>query len=127
MNKDYVLVTFEDDQTIEGLLKESLQFKNQRLKIKRAKIQRHRPNRVEYIEGVTKLFIGALPSKLNKKEFRTYFEQFGEIESVNLPLKDKINKIHRGHGFVNFKNTESVRRVLEHLDGHYVKDKLVRS
>lgn len=126
MNKDYVLVTFVNDQTIVDLLEEPFLFKDQKLKIKRAKIQRHRPNKVEYVEGVTKLFIGALPSKLNKKEFRAYFEQFGEIESANLPLKDKINKIHRGHGFINFIDTVSVRSVLEHQNGHYIKDKLVR-
>lgn len=78
-----------------------------------------------YIAGVRKLFIGALPSKLTLLEFRTYFEQFGELDDICLPLQDKLKKLNRGHGFVTFRDTSSVKKVIEQKHPHSIREKWV--
>ena len=94
--------------------------------MKRAWLPSNVPKQVKYVKGVTKLFIGALPGKLTKREFRSYFEKFGQIKLIILPLENKAKNINKGHGFVEYVDTSSVQRVLEHSDGHYLKEKLVR-
>lgn len=118
-------MTFEDDESVEKALDTSLAFRGEQLKMQRAKKPTARKRNVFYVQGVTKLFIGALPSKLTYKEFKGYFEKFGEVEDICLPMKDKIKGINRGHGFVNFANTESARRVIESKTDHHLREKWI--
>ena len=103
----------------------NLVFKGKKLKTRRANLPIAKKRREIYVEGAKKLFVGALPSKLTFKEFRDYFCKFGPITDIFLPMKDKLNKVNRGHGFVTFDDTESVRLVLESAEEHCIRDKLV--
>ena len=100
-------------------------FRGKVLKVKRAKMPAKKENKIDYKHGVRKLFVGALPSKLTLSEFRAYFEQFGEVEDVCLPQTDYVTGQHRGHGFVTFKDTKTVKEVIEHTKPHSIKEKFV--
>ena len=118
-------MSFQDDRSVELLVDMNLVFKGKKLKVKRANQPILKRRRESYVEGARKLFIGALPSKLTFKEFREYFSQFGQVSDIFLPMKDKANKVNRGHGFVTFEDPESVRLILEAQDEHCLRDKLV--
>lgn len=58
-----------------------------------------------------KLFVGGLPQDVTDVEFRTYFEQFGElIDSV--VMFDFETHRSRGFGFVTFKDPEVAKHML---------------
>ena len=95
------------------------------MSLKRALAPKAAPSELQYVEGVVKLFIGALPNKLKRKHFRRYFIQFGPIKDIIFPIKDKETRTTVGHAFIEFESTESVRKVAEQIDGHYLMDKLV--
>lgn len=69
--------------------------------------------------------MGAIPSKASFAEFRNYFTQFGELDDICLPMKDKVRGINRGHGFVTYKSTEDARCVMDKFDKHSIRDKWV--
>ena len=52
---------------------------------------------------VTKVFVGGVSQETKVEEFRTYFSQFGTLESVNL-LKDMNTGRNRGFGFLFYKD-----------------------
>ena len=52
---------------------------------------------------VTKVFVGGVSQETKVEEFRTYFSQFGTLESVNL-LKDMNTGRNRGFGFLVYKD-----------------------
>ena len=78
-----------------------------------------------YLEGATKVFIGAIPSKVTMDEFKQYFEQYGPIEDICLPMKNKSKSINRGHGFVNYVHSISAKLVIDNYKDHYLRAKWV--
>ena len=118
-------MTFKEDTTVGSLVLIQPVFRKRALKMKRAWLPSNVPQKIKYVPGVTKLFIGALPGKLSKSEFRSHFESFGQIKLIILPLENKTKNINKGHGFVEYFDTNSVKRVLEYSEGHYLKEKLV--
>jgi hypothetical protein len=59
------------------------------------------------------------------------FAKFGEIQTVIVPWKDRVNKVLRSYGYVKFMNTDSVDLALdsEVYYGHilFQKEKAVKS
>lgn len=58
-----------------------------------------------------KLFVGGLPSDVTDEEFRTFFEQFGELID-SIVMFDRETHRSRGFGFVTFEDPEVSSRLL---------------
>jgi len=63
-------------------------------------------------EPQKKIFVGGLNPETTEEKIREYFEPFGEIEAIELPLDPKSNK-RRGFVFITFKEEEPVKKILE--------------
>lgn len=63
-------------------------------------------------EPVKKIFVGGLSPDTPEEKIREYFEAFGEVDSIELPMETKTNK-RRGFCFVTFKEEESVTKIME--------------
>jgi len=72
---------------------------------------------------VTKVFVGGVSQETKVEEFRTYFSQFGTLESVNL-LKDMNTGRNRGFGFLVYKDERSVDHLCS-VQFHMLKGKRV--
>ena len=74
-------------------------------------------------EDDKKLYVAALPQEANDSDIKEYFEQFGEIDSINLKM-DPMTGRPRGFAFIVFKGLEGLEGALEQAD-HVVKGKKV--
>lgn len=63
-------------------------------------------------DPIKKIFVGGLNPEAGEDKIREYFQTFGEIESVELPMDPKTNK-RRGFVFITFKEEEPVKKVME--------------
>lgn len=60
-----------------------------------------------------KLFVGGIQRQTNQDSFKAFFEEFGPVEEAFL-IADKQNPdMHRGFGFITFKDQASTDRVLD--------------
>ena len=58
-----------------------------------------------------KLFVHGLPARTTEDQFRTFFEQYGEVELVELPHAKAHSEVK--FGFVVFKSVQSLQSALE--------------
>jgi len=65
-----------------------------------------------------KVFVGKLDPAVSEDDVRTYFEQFGPVEKIELPF-DKTKEQRRAFCFVEFKKVAAMIKCLEHK-GHKV-------
>ncbi|XP_047425706.1 heterogeneous nuclear ribonucleoprotein D0 isoform X1 [Mugil cephalus] len=63
-------------------------------------------------EPVKKIFVGGLSPDTPEEKVREYFDAFGEVESIELPMENKTNK-RRGFCFITFKEEEPVKKIME--------------
>ncbi|XP_062856000.1 heterogeneous nuclear ribonucleoprotein A/B-like [Trichomycterus rosablanca] len=63
-------------------------------------------------EPIKKIFVGGLNPETTEEKIREYFDAFGEIETIELPMDQKTNK-RRGFVFITFKEEDSVKKVVE--------------
>ncbi|XP_043924904.1 heterogeneous nuclear ribonucleoprotein A/B-like isoform X2 [Protopterus annectens] len=63
-------------------------------------------------DPIKKIFVGGLNPETAEEKIREYFSQFGEIESIELPMDPKNNK-RRGFVFITFKEEEPVKKIME--------------
>lgn len=91
----------------------------------RAKIQVKEKVQQFVHKEVRKLFVGGIPPPATFQEFRSYFEQFGEIEDALLPPKQDGSSHNNGFGFVTFKRPSDARAVLNHPKNHTIRAKWV--
>lgn len=63
-------------------------------------------------EPVKKIFVGGLNPETTEERIREYFGDFGEIETIELPMDPKTNK-RRGFVFITFKEEEPIKKILE--------------
>jgi len=124
--KHYAFVTFKDDESVELLLAMKLKFKNKLMQLSRARKPKVKKTDERYVEGATKVFVGAIPSKVTEDEFKEYFEQYGPIDDICLPMKNKNKAINRGHGFVNYVYPLSAKLVIDNYKNHYLRAKWVK-
>lgn len=118
-------MTFEEDESVELLLAMKLKFKGAPLTVSRARKPKVKNANVRYVEGATKVFVGAIPSKVTPDEFRQYFEQYGPIDDICLPMKNKAKGVNRGHGFVNYVYPLSAKLVIKNYKDHFLRAKWV--
>lgn len=70
-----------------------------------------------------KIFVGGLASHTTEEEFRAYFEPFGTVTDVTI-MKDRENGRSRGFGFVTFRESETVDKLLA-SPNHSIGGKLI--
>ncbi|CAG01206.1 unnamed protein product, partial [Tetraodon nigroviridis] len=63
-------------------------------------------------EPVKKVFVGGLNPDTSKEVIQEYFEEFGEIENIELPQDPKTEK-RRGFVFITYKEEACVKKALE--------------
>jgi len=71
-----------------------------------------------------KLFVGGLSWETREPQLKSYFEAYGEVESVNLKLNPMTGR-SRCFAFVVFKEAESINKVFEADGGHAINSKKV--
>lgn len=118
-------MTFKDDESVELLLSMNVSFKGRKLDLSRARKPRPKNDASSYLKGATKIFVGAIPSNVTLEEFKTYFEQYGPIDDICLPMKSKSKGINRGHGFVNYVYPLSAKLAVEQYQNHFIRAKWV--
>lgn len=62
------------------------------------------------------IFIGSIPFKLEEKELKELFEEFGEVSSIKI-ISDKFTGRSKGFGFVEMENDEEAAQAIEELNG----------
>jgi len=70
-----------------------------------------------------KMFIGGLSWQTTPENLKNYFTQFGEVSECMI-MKDAITKRSRGFGFITFKESNSVDKVLAQ-DVHMLDEKQI--
>ena len=63
-----------------------------------------------------KVFAGGLSWNTTNESLRTNFEQFGEIEDVNI-ITDRETGKSRGFGFITFIDPASAKQAISEMDG----------
>lgn len=110
---------------MELLLAMSIIFRGKKLQMSRARKPKAKKTHDEYVDGATKVFVGAIPSKVSLDEFRQYFAQFGPIDDICLPMKCKMRGINRGHGFVTYVKAADAKSCVQRYNDHYLRAKWV--
>ncbi|KAK6924055.1 RNA recognition motif domain [Dillenia turbinata] len=59
----------------------------------------------------TRIFVARIPPSVTEADFRSYFEQYGDITDLYMP-KDQVTKAHRGIGFITFASADSVESLM---------------
>jgi len=102
-SKGFGFILFEEPDSVDKVLAEENHSLGNR------KIQ---PKKATPKERVRKIFVGGVSPELAEDEIRKHFEQFGEIESMELPVnKDKKGPsgetIRKGFCFITFKDADA--------------------
>ncbi|ANB11271.1 polyadenylate-binding protein [Sugiyamaella lignohabitans] len=71
----------------------------------------------------TNVFVKNIDSQVTEPEFRSLFAQYGEIDSISLPLNNDGSC--RGFGFVNFKTHDQAVKAMEELNDTLFHNRLI--
>lgn len=71
-----------------------------------------------------KIFVGGLSIDTGKTALRNYFEQFGPIYDISIPI-NFYSKQSKGFAFIQFEHQNSVEKVLTHHKSHCVDGKFI--
>lgn len=92
-SRGFGFVLFESAESVVNVLNEESHSLNNK------KIE---PKKAEARERVKKIFCGGFGPEVNEEELRAHFGQFGDIEKIEIPMKDQEKKLHKGFCFVSF-------------------------
>ncbi|CAL9682341.1 unnamed protein product [Knipowitschia caucasica] len=105
-SRGFGFVLFKDPQSVERVVSQNEHKLNGKvIDPKKAKAMKGK-------EPVKKIFVGGLSPDTPEEKVREYFETFGEVESIELPMENKTNK-RRGFCFITFKEEEPVKTIIE--------------
>jgi len=68
------------------------------------------------------IYVGNLSYEATEEDLRLAFEQFGQIESVNI-IKDKFSGKSKGFGFVEMPSKAEAKSAIDELNGKDLKGK----
>ena len=71
-----------------------------------------------------KIFVGGLPRELGDEEFREFFAKFGDITDAII-IKEAATQRPRGFGFVTFKDSKAVTKVMRLRAKHTINGKWI--
>ena len=96
-SRGFGFVLFAEESSVDKVLaaEAPLTLKEKKIEAKKAAIKE-----------IKKIFVGGLNPKCPEDDIRAHFEQYGEIESIELPM-DKEKGTRRGFVFVTFKTVEA--------------------
>jgi len=104
-SRGFGFILFEDSSSVEGVMAETEHtLNNKKIGPRRAK-PRPKP------EPILKVFVGGLDPATPEETIRAYFEQFGTIEEINLPL-DRTTQERRNFCFVKFESEDIVNSII---------------
>ena len=66
------------------------------------------------------IYVGNLSYEATEEDLRLAFEQFGQIESVNI-IKDKFSGKSKGFGFVEMPSKAEAKSAIDELNGKELK------
>ncbi|CEM35350.1 unnamed protein product [Vitrella brassicaformis CCMP3155] len=132
--RGFGFVTFVDDLTTETVLGQSHSLDGKQVECKRARprdqmaapLPDPAASTRDPLSGPrsTKIFVGGLPSVCNKEMLEEYFSSFGAIKDCIVMVDRDTNK-HRGFGFVDFEDPETVDEVIKRFNDHYIENKWI--
>ncbi|MBI4772934.1 MAG: RNA-binding protein [Deltaproteobacteria bacterium] len=70
------------------------------------------------------IYVGNLSYGVTEEDLRLAFEEFGQVESVNI-IKDKYTGQSKGFGFVEMPSSDEARSAIEGMNGKEVKGRSV--
>jgi len=98
-SRGFGFVLFNHPDEVEAVLAhESHSLNNKKIEPKKAAAR----------EKIKKIFVGGFAPDVNMETLHEHFSKFGEIEKIDLPIKDQENKKHKGFCFVSFVDAASV-------------------
>ncbi len=71
-----------------------------------------------------RIYVGNLSSEITEEELRQEFEDFGEVESVNI-ITDKISGRPKGFGFVEMASKSEAEAAITSLNGKTLKERTI--
>ncbi|XP_076875682.1 heterogeneous nuclear ribonucleoprotein D0 isoform X3 [Brachyhypopomus gauderio] len=105
-SRGFGFVLFKDADSVEKvILQKEHKLNGKVIDPKKAKAMKSK-------EPVKKIFVGGLSPDTPEEKIREYFNAFGEMESIELPMENKTNK-RRGFCFITFKEEEPVKKIME--------------
>lgn len=114
MSRGFGFVLFEEEASVDACLAAGeLKLKDKKMEAKRAAIKE-----------IKQIFVGGVNPQMPEEEIRTHFEQFGEIESMDLP-KDATKGTRRGFVFITFKTVEACNAATASKDKQQLGDNMV--
>lgn len=101
LSRGFAFVTFDDPSGVEMVIAKQVHtLDNKNIDPKKLKSK-------ECLDKCTKVFVGGVDPNTPEATIREYFQQYGKIESMDLPF-DKEKNQRRGFCFVNFDTSEAV-------------------
>uniref|UniRef100_A0A9J8D368 Heterogeneous nuclear ribonucleoprotein D n=1 Tax=Cyprinus carpio carpio TaxID=630221 RepID=A0A9J8D368_CYPCA len=105
-SRGFGFVLFKDAESVEKVISQKEHKLNGKaIDPKKAKAMKSK-------EPVKKIFVGGLSPDTPEEKIREYFDAYGEVESIELPMENKTNK-RRGFCFITFKEEEPVKKIME--------------
>ena len=68
------------------------------------------------------IYVGNLPREVTEDELKKAFEEFGQVESVNI-IKDKYSGDSKGFGFVQMPSKDEGQSAIDNLNGKELQGK----
>jgi len=126
-SRGFGFLSFEDPGVAEMLISETHTIGGRTVQVKTAvpksnNISQADAPRITAGQNRTKLFVGGLHRSVNNKEFRAYFESFGELTDAFI-MYNMQSKRSRGFGFVTFVDQECAQKCLH--ERHAIRGKPV--
>jgi len=95
-SRGFGFILFEEESSVEKVLAAGvLSLKEKKIEAKKAAVKE-----------IKKIFVGGVNPQTPEDSIRIHFEQYGEIEAIELPM-DKEKAARRGFIFVTFKTVEA--------------------
>ncbi|XP_013772700.1 heterogeneous nuclear ribonucleoprotein D-like isoform X1 [Limulus polyphemus] len=100
-SRGFAFVTFASQESVDAVLKDTTHsVKGKQIDPKRAKAK----------PGLKKIFVGGLDPDMPESDIRAYFEQYGKVETIELPI-DKVKNQRRQFAFITFESEDAVKEI----------------